>query len=171
MLFYWTILHFKSFKLVVHSTYFLQGHHLPSVQLPAILVGVLCTGAAWSHSGEIEILHSNTAWGVLARQSLVATPVFLVLHWHVGGRFSPVICWKPPEVNTPSFLLQQGQMQPKVESLSYGNTKQSPSQAVIRRLFLGKSEQDSVKMLKAKPHLWPYGTNLLVWICEIHFFR
>lgn len=26
-------------------------------------------------------------------------------------------------------------------------------------------------MLKAKPHLWPYGTNLLVWICEIHFFR
>lgn len=33
-----------------------------------------------------------------------------------------------------------------------------------------QTEQDSVKMLKARPHVGQYVTNLLVWICEIHFF-
>lgn len=88
----------------------------------------------------------------------------------------PLICvrevspYNPLAVNIPFFFLHQGQTQPKVESLPYGNTKQSPTWALITRLFLSKSKWDSVKMLKVRPHLGQYVTNLLVWICEIHCF-
>lgn len=93
-----------------------------------------------------------------------------VVHWYLWGKFLPVIHWQSPRVKIPFFFLHQGQTQPKVESLPYRNTKQSPTWALIIRLFLSKSKWDSVKMLKMRPHLGQYVTNLLVWICEIYCF-
>lgn len=86
------------------------------------------------------------------------------------GKFLPVIHWQSPKVNIPIFFLHWGQTQPKVESLPYGNTKQSPTWALITKLFLSKSQWDSVKMVKMGLHLEQCVTNLLVWICEIHCF-
>lgn len=89
---------------------------------------------------------------------------------YLRGNFLPVIHWQSPKVNIPFFFLHWGQTQPKVESLPDGNTKQSPTWALITRLFLCKSKRDSVKMLKMRHRLRQYVTNLLVWICEIHCF-
>lgn len=46
----------------------------------------------------------------------------------------------------------------------------APTWALITELFLCKSKRHSVKMLKMRPHLGQYVTNLLVWICEIRCF-
>lgn len=165
MLLYCTILHFKSFKLVVHSTYFcLQWHPLPLVLLKYRLYWLVFRTHV---HGEMEIFPcSYTGLGGFGQavpccHACVSSPPLTR-----GREVSPC----NPLVNIPFFFLHWGQTQPKVESVPCGNTKQSPSGALIRRWFLCKSKQDSVKMLKARPHLGQYVTNLLVWTCEIHFF-